>query len=161
MVVAPTSSVVRGILKGDCLVVRSRIVILVAFLSCVALRNVHACMPLPNYSSEPEYLRAHADHVFMGQVRAVTVDETSSRVIVKFKVSRVWKGAKRNVRTVVTSLDQGVCGLGPQFFQAGRNYLVYADQSSQGLVTGSMSDSKEKAAAQYDLKHLGRGARVS
>jgi hypothetical protein len=161
MVVAPTSSVVRGILKGDCLVVRSRIVILAAFLSCVAFPNVHACMPPPMYSSAPEYLRAHADHVFMGQVRAVTVDETSSRVIVKFKVSRVWKGPKRNVCTVGTSLDQGVCGLGPQFFQAGRNYLVYADQSSQGLVTGSMSDSKEKAAAQYDLKHLGRGARVS
>ena len=142
------------------MVVRSRLVILAALLSFVALRNVYACMPLPNYSSEPEYLRAHADHVFMGYVRTVTVDEMTSRVTVKFKVSRVWKGSKRSIRTVVTFLDQGVCGLGPQFFQAGRTYLVYADQNSQGLVTDSMSGSKEKAAAQYDLKFLGRGTRV-
>ena len=143
------------------MVVRSRLVILAAVLSCVAFRNVYACMPPPTYSSVPEYLRAHADHVFMGQVRAVTVDETTSRVIVKFKVSREWKGSKRNVRTVVTCADQGVSGLVSQFFQAGRHYLVYADHTFRAVTAGSMSGSKEKAAAQYDLKQLGRGTRVS
>ena len=147
--------------EGDRMVVRSRLVILAALLSCIAFRSVHACMPLPNYSSEPEYLRAHADHVFMGQVRTVTVDESTSRVTVKFKVSRMWKGSKRSVRTVVTSLDQGVCGLGPQFFQAGRTYLVYAHQGPRALLTNALSGSKEKAAAHYDLKYLGRGTRIS
>jgi hypothetical protein len=60
-----------------------------------------------------------------------------------------------------TTLKQGMCGLEPQFFQARRHYLVYADQTFRAVTAGSMSGSKEKAAAQYDLKHLGRGTRVS
>lgn len=140
--------------------IRKGLIYLVALFACVTFREAYACMPLPDYSSDPEYLSDHADLVFFGRVKAVAVNEATSRVTVTFKVSRVWKGSRKGVRVVTTFIDQGACGLGTTFFKKGRRYLVYAERSAQGFITTTISGSKSSDDAQSDLKELGRGRRV-
>ena len=131
-----------------------------ALLSLIALHDACACSPSPSYSSAPAALRTQADEVFLGQVRSVVVHESSDLVSVSFRVSRAWKGSKRRIRTVITHVDSAACGLGQQFFLKGREYLVYATKNSQGLLTGSLSGTKDRANAKADLKYLGKGARI-
>lgn len=145
---------------GVTVIIRKGLICLVALLSCVTLRGAFACMPLPGYSSDPGYLRDHADLVFFGRVKAVAVNDVTSRVTVSFQVTRVWKGSRKSVRVVKTFVDQGACGLGTTFFKKGRLYLVYADSSSQGFITTTVNGSKSGEDAQSDLKELGRGRRV-
>lgn len=140
--------------------IRKGLICLVALLACVTCREASACMPLPDYSSDPGYLRDRADLVFFGRVKTVAVNEATSRVTATFQVSRVWKGSRKSVRVVKTFLDQGACGLGTNFFKKGRRYLVYAESSSQGFITTTLSGSKSSDDAQSDLKELGRGRRV-
>lgn len=89
------------------------------------------------------------------------MNEGSSRVTIKFQVSRVWKGSRKTVRTVKTFVDDSVCGLGSDFFVRGKTYLVYADQSKQGITTTTLSGSKEGGDAKDDLAYLGKGRRTS
>lgn len=142
------------------MVVRRGFIYLAVLISCATVRSAVACVPLPDYSSDPEYLQGHAGHIFLGRVRSVSIDEARSRATIKFQVSRVWKGSRKSVRTVMTSLDDATCGLGSNFFVKGKAYLVYADRSTQGITTTTLSGSKEKADAKADLTFLGRGKRV-
>jgi len=131
-----------------------------ALLSLIALHDSCACSPSPSYSSAPAALRTQADEVFLGQVRSLVVDESSDLVSVTFRVSRAWKGSKRRIRTVKTHVDSAACGLGQQFFLKRREYLVYATKNSRGLITGSLSGTKDRANSKADLKYLGKGARI-
>lgn len=141
--------------------IRRDFICLIAILFCGLSGDVMACSPAPDYSSDPEYLKAHADHIFLGRVRSVSVNEGSSRVTIKFQVSRVWKGSRKSVRTVKTFVDESVCGFGSDFFVKGKTYLVYADQSKQGITTTTLSGSKESGDAKDDLTYLGRGRKTS
>ncbi len=147
-------------IMGIIMNIRKSLICLVALLSFVTCHGAFACMPLPGYSSDPEYLRKQADVVFFGRVKTVAVDDVTSRVTVTFQVTRVWKGSRKSVRAVKTFLDQGACGLGSDFFKKGRRYLVYAQISRQGLITSTLSGTKTSDDAQSDLKELGRGRRV-
>ena len=101
------------------------------------------CAPPP----PPAAALEEAAAVFRGTVTAI--ERVDARVQVTFALAAVWKGPVGETTTVFTGLDQGDCGL--EFFRVGGDYLVYAEQSGEDLITHQCTrtgpfDSEEAAA---------------
>jgi hypothetical protein len=71
---------------------------------------------------------------------------------VAFRVTEIWKGADADRLTVRTSMS--TCGFD---FDVGRQYLVYAYESPEGLATGICTRTADLAKASDDLAALGKG----
>ena len=107
-----------------------------------------------------------SDAVFSGRVmfvtRGVDIDSVyQNQNLVGFWVSEVWKGPVRGFVYVRTSNSGAGCG---STFKTGREYLVYAWDSSFGYSTGLCSGTKDISPGSYDsavpevdLEFLGEG----
>ncbi len=101
-------------------------------------RPAHACSCAS--SGSPAEALAEADAVFAGEVVAVRPlghppfrMSTADPVAVEFKVSRVWKGPRRETLIVETESSGISCGYE---FKKGRKYIVYTwDGTRTGLCT--------------------------
>lgn len=95
--------------------------------------------------------------VFAGTVARVEGEAQSARVT--FEVARVYKGPRRKTLTLASSGAPG-CAVG---FEAGRQYLVFADGTADALATDRCAGTRTLAQAgrsvrQLDL-HAGFGSR--
>lgn len=104
---------------------------------------------------------AQADAVFAGKVTAIKASTmyrfTSSREMlqVTFTVSDVWKGNLHRKTTLSTAPSGEACGYE---FALGRDYLVYASESRDGLSTGLCTRTRTLSSAAGDLSVLGTAA---
>ncbi len=95
--------------------------------------------------------------VFAGTVAKVEGEAESARVT--FEVARVYKGPRRKTLTLASSSTPG-CAVD---FEAGREYLVFADGTADALATDRCAGTRTLAQAgrsvrQLDL-HAGFGSR--
>ena len=95
--------------------------------------------------------------VFAGTVAKIEGEAEAPRVT--FDVARVYKGPRRKTLTLASS-GASACGVG---FEAGREYLVFADGAVEALATDRCAGTRTLAQAglsvrQLDL-HAGYGSR--
>ena len=127
-----------------------------ALLALLAgVESAHACTCAP--SGSPAEALERADAVFAGKVTSITFKGTSpyrlssaDPVEVEFRVSRVWKGPRRETLTVETENSGISCGYQ---FKKGRTYIVYATDG----YTGMCSRTAPAWRAFADLMALGPG----
>lgn len=127
-----------------------------ALLALLAgVESAHACTCGP--SGSPAEALERADAVFAGKVTSITFKGTSpyrlssaDPVEVEFRVSRVWKGPRRETRTVETENSGISCGYQ---FKKGQTYIVYATDG----YTGMCSRTAPAWRAFADLMALGPG----
>ena len=100
-------------------------------------RPAHACLCAP--SGSPTEALAEADAVFAGEVVAIRPLghppyrlSTADPVEVEFRVSKVWKGPRRETLMVETEASGISCGYQ---FQKGQKYIVYAREGKTGMCT--------------------------
>ena len=100
-------------------------------------RPAHACLCAP--SGSPTEALAEADAVFAGEVVAIRAlghppyrMSSADPVEVEFRVSKVWKGPRRESLTVETEASGISCGYQ---FKKGRKYIVYAREGRTGMCT--------------------------
>ena len=116
-------------------------------------KPAQACTCAPSGSPK----EALADAVFAGEATSVKVRgglviiSSADPVTVEFKVSRVWKGPRRDTLTVETERFAS-CGFE---FKEGRKYIVYAHNDSTGLCTRTT----RTLLAWRDFAALGEGWR--
>jgi len=129
----------------------------------VTLANACSCLP-----RTPEQNIQSSEAIFAGRVINVinfnrgagqnATGYSSSRepagVRVIFEVSKVWKGKSNQKLVVRTGENSAMCGYN---FQQGQQYLVYADEEGNKLVTGLCNGTKPLSMAQADLGILGEG----
>ena len=131
----------------------------VALLALLAgAQPAHACSCAPSGSPAEALERANA--VFAGEVVAIRPRGTSpyrlssaDPVTVEFRVSRVWKGPRRETLTVETERSEISCGYE---FKKGRKYIVY---TWQGTRTGLCTRTAPAWMAFADFVALGQGSR--
>jgi len=112
--------------------------------------------------SPPEELR-RSPAVFVGKVIRTEFPKVTGFIynsrdpkIVTFQVSKVWKGPA--TRTIdVRTLFIGTCGCE---FTEGEDYLVYANGSSQQLVTDRCTRTKPISEAIAEVAALGEGETI-
>jgi hypothetical protein len=75
-------------------------------------------------------------------------------VRVTFRVSKVWKGPISATLAVTTARSGASCGYE---FESGRDYLVYAEGTDQGLTVSLCSRTQRLSEADEDLAILGDG----
>ena len=101
-----------------------------------------SCAPPPPPATALEEVAA----VFRGTV--TTIERVDARVRVTFALAAVWKGPVGETIDVFTWLDGLACGV---FFTVGGDYLVYAEQFDEDLITHSCTRTQlfdpEEAAA--------------
>ena len=110
----------------------------VALLALLAgAKPAHACLCAP--SGSPTEALAEADAVFAGEVVAIRALghppyrlSSADPVEVEFRVSKVWKGPRRDSLTVETETSGISCGYQ---FKKGRRYIVYALEGRTGMCT--------------------------
>ncbi|MDE2787161.1 MAG: hypothetical protein OXL37_10910 [Chloroflexota bacterium] len=100
-------------------------------------RPAHACLCAP--SGSPTEALAEADAVFAGEVVAIRALghppyrlSSADPVAVEFRVSRVWKGPRRETITIETEASGISCGYQ---FKKERRYIVYAREGKTGMCT--------------------------
>lgn len=125
-------------------------------------RTTHACLCAS--SGSPKEAMAKADAVFLGKVIAVhlpgptlrngqPVISSADMVKVDFRVSKVWKGPRREILTVETERSEISCGFE---FEEGRRYIVY---TWGGNRTGFCTRTAPAWLAARDFTALGFGER--
>ena len=114
----------------------------------------------------PEEAIESADAIFSGRVMFVASDVEIDSVyqkqnLVGFWVSEVWKGHVPGFAYVMTNNSGAGCG---STFEEGREYLVYAWESSFGYSTGLCSGNKDISPGAWnwsdpsmDMELLGQG----
>ena len=142
---------------------RGNLAIVAAVLFCalasmslfLAPKPAHACLCAP--SGSPAEALERADTVFAGKVTSIKFKGTSpyrlssaDPVAVEFRVSRVWKGPRRETTTVATENSGISCGYQ---FKKGQTYIVYATDG----YTGMCSRTAPAWRAFADLMALGPG----
>lgn len=118
----------------------------------------HACSCVGRPSPEIALQRSAA--VFAGEVLSIKEKRPNPfgdgyldfPIEVTFRVTEVWKGVGTDRLTVRTSMSS--CGFG---FAEGMPYLVYANETQNGLVTGLCTRTADLALAADDLAALGKG----
>jgi hypothetical protein len=129
----------------------------------VSLANACSCLP-----RTPQQNFQSSEAVFSGRVINITNFTRGARqsytgsysssepeaVQVIFEVSKVWKGKSNQNLVVRTAANSAMCGYN---FQQGQEYLVYADEAENKLVTGLCNGTKPLSMAQSDLGILGEG----
>lgn len=96
---------------------------------------------------------SYSQAVFSGEVIEIkesTIDKYS--VLVKFKVTQIWKGNFGQEITITTPKDSAMCGYN---FETGRKYLVYANGSKENLLTTNCSRTST-FSSKGDAKYLDR-----
>lgn len=114
-----------------------------------------ACRCIPPPSAKIALKKSAA--VFAGKVVSIesNVDSQRSRFnIVKFQVSKNWKGGVAKTIVVTTPGHSAACGVR---FDRGQSYLVYAYSSKdqKGLLTNICTRTKLLAQAKQDVAELG------
>ncbi|MET0553609.1 MAG: hypothetical protein ABW221_11265 [Vicinamibacteria bacterium] len=136
-----------------------RVAVSAAFLVAVAGARLSAeescACPQPVDHATKELGRHES--VFAGTVAKVEGEASAARVT--FDVVRVYKGPRRKTLTLASSGTAG-CAVG---FEAGREYLVFADGATESLATDRCAGTRTLAQAgrsvrQLDL-HAGFGSR--
>ena len=78
-----------------------------------------------------------ANAIFSGEVVEIKESATDNYgVLVKFRVSKSWKGESTQEITIRTAKDSAMCGYN---FEVGGKYLVYADGLKDNLSTTNCS----------------------
>jgi len=145
-----------------------RLSVVFMFLVCVFLgtRATSACTCAQPKDAKPFDL---AQAVFVGKVISVVkpkprlIDrrrklyEYSLELVVRFKVTTVWKYVTHTYVTLTTMEQSAACGY---HFDVGKTYLVYAYANQDGLNTNLCSETKELSAAEPDLKQIGPGQSI-
>lgn len=96
--------------------------------------------------------------VFYGEVTEVkrgsgtgeSIDPNQEPVTVKFKVERLWKGRVTSEVIVRTAGNSAMCGFN---FEAGKKYLVYANDAGSGLQTNICT---RTSVSSGDAKYLNK-----
>jgi len=117
--------------------------------------SVWACSCAKPVSVEEEYNRSVA--VFAGEVTRIEVKQKSlkgTKLLVHFNVLQTWKGIEHSSVTVATGIGDGDCGYP---FVKGKEYIVYAKETLNGLETVVCDRTKEIEHAEEDLGALGEG----
>ena len=100
--------------------------------------------------------RQSAKAIFSGKVVEVVREPYASTgyyVVVRFEVERSWKKVEANEITIISILTDCTYP-----FEIGESYLIYADDSGQGMLDTSVcSRTRKLKEAKEDLKLLGRG----
>jgi hypothetical protein len=118
----------------------------------------HACSCV--VASPPETALRESSAVFSGIVLSVRepnnhrIRSSADPVEVTFRVTEIWKGVDTDRLTVRTAASTASCGFE---FALGQHYIVYAQDTPNGLATGLCTRTAELAAASDDLKALGKG----
>jgi len=115
-----------------------------------------SCVEIPS----PEIALQRSAAVFAGEVLSVRQKGPNlfgggyaeHPIRVTFRVTETWKGVEADRLTVHTSMS--TCGFD---FDEGRQYLVYAYESPQGLATGICTRTADLAKASDDMAALGNG----
>jgi hypothetical protein len=120
-------------------------------------QKAYACSCIP--PRPPLESMANSAAVFSGKVVRIEAEDTplissADPVKVVFEVSMVWKGAEDGAIALSTARDSASCGYD---FIVGEEYLVYADNGENGLITGLCSRTMPLSAAGEDLAALGEG----
>lgn len=118
---------------------------------------VYACSCAMSESPDKELDRSTA--VFAGKVTDIQLRDgfvisTDDPVTVTFEVSEVWKGSVQKVQTIRTVRSETSCGYE---FEAGKEYLVYANGSAANLEVFLCSRTRLLTTAVPDLVVLGAG----
>jgi len=136
----------------------SAIMLLVGvWMLCASPLAVQAsCARIPT----PESAFERSGAVFSGIVLSVkevnqsVVRSSADPVDVTFRVTEVWKGVDSDRVTVrTTAYVEGMVSR----FEKGKSYIVYAENTSDGLRIGSCTRTAELAMAGDDLAALGKG----
>ena len=146
-------------MKGFALVL---VLVVSALLFLGDAKQVAACTCIPHSVEEAV---DRADAVFAGRVMFIGRDVDIQAVygtqnLVGFWVNEVWKGPVRGLMYVTANPNESSCGFN---FRTGREYLVYASESSVGYSTGLCSGTKSlrpdrpHSEILVDLEALGEG----
>jgi hypothetical protein len=124
---------------------------LFAALLCAGA-TAHACSCIPLGGPQLELERSYTQAVFRGRVLQVADNPGSfAALAVTFAPSRVWKGERDPLRTVVTAGNSAACGVE---FSVGREYLVYVHAPA---TVSLCSRTRPVEAAAGDFAALGAG----
>lgn len=125
--------------------------------------SVSACSCVQPSSPSEELQKSSA--VFMGTVvnidssrlqkakRQIGLGSSMDPVEVTFDVSKSWKGPKNKNITVKTARSSASCGYN---FEQGKEYLVYANESDEGLNVSLCSRTSLASEAEEDVSKLGK-----
>ncbi len=112
----------------------SRAIPFAIFLAIFSAGTGFACTCLPPTVKEA---RHRADAIFLGTITTVTFVEPpnpGSRVIVKFEVSRVWKGPVTKQFEMRSIVEAGFCeGFFREDLVVGKQLLVFANRVVDGV----------------------------
>lgn len=133
------------------------LMLMAAFLLTSGMTVTFACecAPLPVVTGPRDFAESQAnraDAVFEGKVRGVALhwklrdtpagdlllanlDDNPPTMLVTFEVSRSYRGTQPDEVQIETGLGAGDCGFD---FEAGRQYLVYADADENGHLSTSV-----------------------
>ena len=141
-----------------------KITLIIAAVSLLGLSqagDAQACTCRP--SPPPTTALGESDAVFAGRVVEVSRGEDPMAALTapmaaltaKFAVSTVWKGEVGETVEVRTPLNSAACGVG---FEAGEEWLVYANEQEGVLNATLCSRTSPLRAATEDLAALGPGS---
>lgn len=130
----------------------------VFFFWLIGASQVSACScPVP---PPPGEALDQADVVFSGRV-VNYIDQpegpkvsSADLVKAKFNVSKIWKGPQETTFVVSTARHSLSCGYS---FEKGTEYIVYAFDKDDGLITTVCTRTKPLSRAKEDLAKLGQG----
>jgi len=136
------------------------ICLIVCIMTIVIPSNVYACSCAQPLTVEAELSRSEA--VFTGRVLEVKEHKDLNGFVTKsalFDISEIWKGGSQSQIIIHTGGGGGDCGY---HFEEGKDYLVYASQSTMygdkaHLVTIICDRTNVLAQAHEDLSKLGEG----
>ena len=104
----------------------------------------------------PKEAAAAAAAVFEGRVESVSAGDPANPRKVVLHVVRSFKGDLTKERIELTTAAHGAaCGYG---FEAGKSYLVYANEHQGALQTNLCSRTRPISEADEDVQALGMGA---
>ena len=99
----------------------------------------------------PEEAYIMVDAVFSGQVTEIVEDWTNLNIAITLDVFNVWKGSLDDPITILTGIDDGICGYN---FQLDQEYLIYGYFSGIFLWTNICTRTNLLFNAEEDLNYL-------
>lgn len=122
-------------------------------------------VPGPNVSVKTQVItsKTQAAAIFTGKVVSIRysdekMNDTPTKMYVKFAVERSWKGQATEFIEVETANICCICGY---TFEAGKKYIVYAHSSDNtSLSVSSCSRTSEITTKSLDEKYLGKTRKI-
>lgn len=91
--------------------------------------------------------------IFSGEVLAISESRADKNsLLVKFKVTKLWKGGSKNEITITTNKESSMCGYR---FEVGKKYLVYANGLKNELFVENCSRTTN-ISNNGDVRHLNK-----